>query len=205
MYIMELENELHDDVYRRFIDYALNKSDSFMLVVRKHKVNVNQINDEAFFQYYKRYFSDEQIKQMIKKNHIEIERMEEQAKEFYKTEEFLLKMNPYLIKKRHNANWPSGNVIIPNGDEDFEVLLYRVCKEIKNYLLEVKNIYDWFYPSYPEDLSFFKNNICWFSSCSHERRSFIYAHSLDEEQIYKSMGIFFYSIEKTNNIYKEDY
>lgn len=197
----EIKYELKGSIYKKFIDYAIKKSDAFMLVTRRHRVRAsvpkmpNWINngiETEFLKKCKEKLNSDRI--MFKKS----------------TETFSKEIEPFLIKKRHDPVWPGTQVLSPIGNEsNFDICIYQSCEEVKPYLLRVEHLFQWMYPYYPEDLCFFKDNKCWFYACSHEERSYILADSKDEVKAFEDMGIVFfdeYDEEyETNGRFIEEY
>lgn len=203
----EIDQELKGTTYHRFIDYAIEKSDAFMLVVRRHRTHTLTLDE---------YINKLRLNgKLAYLTDFAINRINENdlfKKEFYRTELFCQEIEPFRIKIRHNPVWPSTKVggtrrksLVP----DFDICVYRSCQEIKPFLLRVSRLYEWMYPYFPEDLCFFKEHKCWFYTCSHEERSYILADSVFEVKTLADMGIEFfdeYDQEyETNGRYFEEY
>ena len=76
-------------------------------------------------------------------------------------------LKPFEVKVRTNPSWPGTlNTECPNTD--YAVVFYEADEKTKPILKSVARLSDWSRPFFPEDLAFFKNNICWFYSVGHE-------------------------------------
>lgn len=76
------------------------------------------------------------------------------------------------------------------NDEDLYTTTYkfRVCDETRNILdKDFNNIYDWYSPSFLEDLSFYRNDELWFYSISHELMCDIIMKDEKEEEFFNSI------------------
>ena len=92
------------------------------------------------------------------------------GKGFTKTmKAFRKALSPYRVKSRSNASWP-GTLMTYCANTIYRVIFYRTEEAAKEVLKRVSSISDWCRPAYPQDLAFFKGNICWFASTAHERR-----------------------------------
>ncbi len=78
-----------------------------------------------------------------------------------------MKLSPFLISEQKTSSWP--------GTELFGGLAtlkkYSVSTESIALLKEVKNVYEWLAPKYPEDLAFYKNGKVLFWSIAHENEA----------------------------------
>lgn len=50
----------------------------------------------------------------------------------------------------------------------YKIVFYKTDPEAKEILKQVDRLSAWSRPDYPEDLTFFKGNQCWFYSVGHE-------------------------------------
>lgn len=96
-------------------------------------------------------------------------------------------LSGYRIKSRRNPSWPS-NEIHTDKYKCF-VDIHRMSLEVLPFLLKTEGIYNWMYPTYPEDLCFFKNGKCWFASCAHERFASILLKTEADIEFLKANGI----------------
>lgn len=118
-----------------------------------------------------------------------------------------------FLKSRNGRNWIfSAKMNIhgnPNFDDLFEILFYKFDEKLKEYMLTNKDLYDWFNPDRPEDISIFKNGYCWLYSITHEEMCDIYCEDEKEYEYLKSIGIEFWESKFTpipqNELYYEDY
>ncbi len=182
---MMIINEIKNEVYKKLIDYAFEKCDAIMFVFRRDGFNQQEILElENNLKHLKNLLSDS------------------------------------LLKHRNGAHWVYTKVGYkqlgienyydpPNFDKKFDILFFKSSKEVKDYLLCNKNLYNWLNPQYPEDISFFKNGYCWLYSVAHEEMCDIYCESNEEYEYLKSMGIEFFEkkFEPTlkKYLYYEDY
>ena len=198
-------------VYKKLIDYALCKSDAFMLIARYDCADDSEYEllEEKIFYNREEYLDYlDRVKEMKKQGREDIKIFKEQ------TEAFLKELQPYLIKQRHTpTEWPrtklSEDINENNKRKKPSINLYKVCEEVKIFLYKPNGIFKWIYPNFPEDLSFFKDGYCWFESCAHERFAFMYLDDLREVEMLKSLGLKFElkesEIEKVRLFYEEYY
>ncbi len=85
-----------------------------------------------------------------------------------KMKEIKKALEPYKVKSRSNPSWP-GTLWSVCQDTEYKVVFYRNDERAKTVLKSVEKVSDWTRPGYPEDLAFFKGNICWFYSVGHEK------------------------------------
>lgn len=117
-----------------------------------------------------------------------------------KMNRFLERLNPLLLKTRHNGlkstSWP--------GSESWDLRHERNIMFFKNdqsaidTLLRPKSLFNWLYHDYPEDLCFFRNGQSWLTSSAHERMAYIIADAENEISTIESMGVIFGSKEYKN-------
>lgn len=107
---------------------------------------------DAFSLVYFRYKEDEKLKRSTRK-----------MKEM---------LNPFKIKSENVLEWP--NTISMDEKHIYRMVTYRVDMDIIPALEEVDTVYDWDYPKYPMDPSFYKDGYAWFAVTSHEYFSVLY-------------------------------
>ena len=101
-------------------------------------------------------------------------------------------LKSYKVKSRSNPSWP-GTPGTYTAKTTYKVVFYKTDPTAKEILNEVYGISSWTCPSYPQDLAFFKGNICWFYSVGHEKMAailhaskkdldFLEANGLDERR-----------------------
>jgi len=78
-----------------------------------------------------------------------------------------MKLSPFLISELKTSSWPGTELF-----GGFATLKkYSVSPESIALLNEVKSVYDWLAPKYPEDLAFYKNGKVLFWSIAHENEA----------------------------------
>lgn len=195
MFIIDITEELKLDSYKRFIDYAISKSDAFMLVTErvtdieaKYAEAFENLDEDSRLEMKKYY---EETKQRLYKNKAMFEK---------NAEPFLEKIQPYLVKTRNYPTEWAGRIVAGNDKYiKFDISVYRICKEVKPYLLEPKGLFNWRDPYFPEDLSFFKDGYSWFHTVAHDGYGIMYTESDDDIEKLKEMDIEF-EIRDTSNI-----
>ena len=174
-------NNVAGQPYDDFIEYAISKSDAILLVDFRY-------NGKANRQY--------PLKSSAKK--------------------MLASLRPYCIKRRGDKDgkweWPNNTSLIDKYSQkpasyNMTIKVYRLSEELYEILREPGSFFAWKYPKYPADLSFFKDNKCWFAITGHEKFACFYTESKEEVEFLKSMGIPF---EKSGEvaddyIFVEDY
>jgi hypothetical protein len=90
-----------------------------------------------------------------------------------------------LIVMKEESEWAS--TILGDG-QTAKVYYYRTDTNASKIIREVSNsLYDWVHPSFPEDLSFFKEGKEWLVTISHENECYIITD--EESEIEKVMSI----------------
>lgn len=186
---MLLTNDIHDEIYTKFILYAIKKSDVFMLIVDYCSSRVFDANNHLSIvkQYQPQLLKDPEVIKRIRTMEKESIARKKIFDSYCKS--FINELSVYKIKERCNPVWPSTEVLSPT--DGFEILLFRSTVEVIKKLCTPGSYLSWRYPKYPEDLSFFKNNRCWAYASSHEGYIEIYPDSEEEWKYFKSIGIEF--------------
>lgn len=206
LYLISIFEEPETTVYERLIDYALAKSDAFMLVTSRHysdlkdfEFTINKQDDFENEMQYQDYLNS--FENFKKKIFLDAQIFEESTKPF------LQKLQPYLVKERHKPEeWPSTKCGENNSDKiHFDINVYKVCKQVRRYLLEPKGLFHWIHPYFPEDLCFFKDGFCWISTSAHERKAEIYTKEEDDTKVLKNLGLKFKSEKKETRMFHEEY
>lgn len=94
------------------------------------------------------------------------------------------RLSRFKIKTRTNPRWP-GTLKTDSSNTTYKIIFYKTHQEAREILKEVSFFNDWTRPSYPQDLAFFKQNVCWFYSVGHENISAV-VNATDEELIFLS-------------------
>lgn len=190
MYKIIFNEDLEMDEYEKLIDFALSKSDAFMLVTYR---DVGSI-EEMFSTPPARQSLSEELQLMLRKSD------EEDKKRKYldvgifkqKTEPFLEKIKPFLINTRNlPTEWPGKKVVFHTKYQSLDISVYKVCNDVREYLLEPKGIFNWKYPYFPDDLCFFKNGYCWFSTCAHEWYGCMFVDTYEDVEKLQNIGMVF--------------
>lgn len=208
MYAIHIFNELKSKNYKSLIDYAVLESDAVMLLTKRFTKEIELAYSSPVRS---EFGSEEQYLGMV-------DYIEGAKKERYKdevifknsTELFLEKLKPYLIKNKNFASeWPG--TVIESGFSEYmnrDICFYRVCNEVKRYLLEPNGLFNWKYPYFPEDISFFKDGYCWFFTVSHEGYGYIYTKNIEVVKKLKKLSAHF-EVHDCNddevNLFYEDY
>ncbi|NLP27663.1 MAG: hypothetical protein GX370_02615 [Clostridia bacterium] len=58
-------------------------------------------------------------------------------------------------------------------------------------MLEPKGVFNWKYPYFPDDLCFFKDGYCWFSTVAHEGYAYVFVSCIQDVEMFRSIGIIF--------------
>lgn len=176
---LKILNDINDELYEKFIEYAFSKCDAVMFVS-------NKIG-----------FSNEEIDIL--------EKTIGNLKQNY-TDSFLKSRNGSIWVSRNIGS--KNQKKDPKFENLFEILFYSTSKEIQEYLLSNKDVYAWCNPQYPEDISFFKNGYCWFHVITHESNCFLFCENKEEFNYLKSIGFKFddeYCFSSMNKPYFEEY
>ncbi|MCO1604737.1 hypothetical protein [Desulfosporosinus nitroreducens] len=199
-------DEPRTTVYEKLIDYALSKSDAFMLVLRRQFDC--DINDFEFILLKQEEFENQMQYQKYLKSCEKSQKEMLIRAQIYKERKkpFLLKLQPYLIKVRHKPEeWPSTMCGDRSNKINFDINLYKVCREVRAHLLEPEGLFHWIYPYFPEDLCFFNDGYCWLSTSAHEGDAEIYTNNKDDVQVLKDLGLKFKYKDKEIKMFYEEY
>lgn len=194
-------------VYEKLIDYALSKSDAFMLVSARYEDNFDVKNFRYTLAEREKFESEIEYQEYLES----FEKFKAQllsSAQIYEdsAKPFLQKLQPFLIKVRHKPEeWPSTKCGDNSGKINFDINLYKVCREVRAHLLEPEGLFHWQYPYFPEDLCFFKDGYCWLSTSAHERDASIYTNNKDDVQELENMGLKFKYKEQEINMFYEEY
>ena len=198
--------------YERFLIYALEHSDAFMFItfdeVYSHSNDLKVfLQDLKPFLIKKRKPAPEGTVNFLEKDDLA---------------NFFLKNNPTdkNIKKYHDIQnremqkqaekgigWP-GN--IGQTGTKKTIYLFKSDLNVLHYLLKPKMLDNWHMPMFPEDLSFFRHNMCWLFTVIHEWELDIVPQNIDEYNTLKSIGIDFiypwsYYKERESIVFNENY
>jgi hypothetical protein len=86
------------------------------------------------------------------------------------------KLKPYLERSETTNNWP-GTQIFDAPKE--KIRFYKTTIDSIELLKDVKSLFKWLAPSYPEDLAFYNKNKPVFGSIAHEKMAFIIGDTKD--------------------------
>lgn len=118
------------------------------------------------------------------------------------------KFLPLMVKNRTNGKiiteWPGTQSAIR---KQLSIMFFRCAPQLIDVLLMPEGLYRWRYPSFPEDLCFFRKGECWLTNCAHEQFSYIITKDDSEYKLLESMGIKFdeEEFEDKNFAFHEDY
>jgi hypothetical protein len=197
MYEVVINKNVSHDAYNKLIDYAFVKSDAFMLVVYRYCQDLKiafKLPDRRLFE------SDELYSMVVKSIKSAKDEKYKQNIIFKKsTEVFLKEINPFLVKSRcYPTIWP-GVATVFDENTSVDINIYKICEEVKPYLYKAGGLFNWVYPYFPDDLSFFKNGYCWFYTVSHENYANIYVNNQQDIKNLLKLGIEFNVNEYTGN------
>ena len=97
-------------------------------------------------------------------------------------------LKSYKVKSRSNPSWP-GTPGTYSAKTTYKIVFYKTDPNAKKVLKEVEGISTWSSPSYPQDLAFFKGNICWFYSVGHEKMAAIIHASKKDLDFLEANGL----------------
>lgn len=90
------------------------------------------------------------------------------------------KLKSYLERTEITDNWPGTKVFCIPEDK---VIFYKTNEKSIEILKEVKSLFKWLAPRYPEDLAFYYNNKPIFGSVSHEEMAFFIGEAGSEQKV----------------------
>lgn len=207
MHEIVIVDELALDIYNRLIEYACAKSDAFMLVIYRYDKKIQSTALEIKGKFAK----SKEIQASICRANEEAQKRRLRDRKIFKesAKPFLKKLDPYMIKKRNfPTEWPGTQVIFYDNNTDVDICVYKMCEEVKKFLLEPKGIFKWKYPYFPEDLCFFKDGECWLETTAHDEFGIIYTNDFEDIETLKNIGVNFDYTERNEkeiDLFHEDY
>lgn len=143
---------------------------------------------------------------------VEYKSSEKTGKSYYQTFEELEK---FQIKERGKENniwkWPNMEAMYDElraeycEPYDYIIRMYRADMAVEKVLQKPKSLFNWNWPDYPMDLSFFKEGVCWFATTAHEKNAYIYTDSNDLLQDLKQLGLSFEKESYDSDLFVEEY
>ena len=98
---------------------------------------------------------------------------------------FKKELKPFQVKTRTDPHWP-GTPFTYCLNTTYKIVFYRTDIKAKAILKKVNALNDWSCPHYPQDLAFFKGNICWFYSVGHENIAAVLRPTNDDFEFLES-------------------
>ena len=151
-----------DKINSYFINEFKNREDYINFI--KYFVQ----NSDAFSFVYFKYTKNERVKESVKN----IKKL----------------LQPYKIYSKTSNEWP-GTVTLNYNNHIYTLCLYRSDERVVDVLSTVNDIFDWDYPNYPMDLSFFKDGYAWLTTCSHEYFCILYTDNRSIVTDLKELGV----------------
>ena len=96
-------------------------------------------------------------------------------------------LEKYKVKTRTNPQWP-GTPGTYAKNTTYKIIFYKTDMAAKKVLKQVSCMSDWSAP-FPQDLAFFKGNLCWFYSVGHEKIGVIIRASRNDIDFLESIGL----------------
>lgn len=150
------------EMYHQLLDYLLSKCDSFSFCVPNYEARIKFDNwDEAKAQY-------------IKQRHT-LNRNNDKFIEYHKQIGNLLDS----LKKYEIGHYFDVDYIEQTYSYEIEAFVYKYNSETCEILKTVPGLFDWLYPLFPEDISFFTKEQCYLQTITHEEVGFIYDDNCD--------------------------
>jgi len=82
----------------------------------------------------------------------------------------------FIVSRKRTTIWPGTEIF---GGKS-TVIHYRITKQTMRILRQVKSLYSWLSPKFPEDLAFYTDiGCCWLATVSHEGMAWIVDNDLD--------------------------
>ena len=93
------------------------------------------------------------------------------------TREIKKRLSPFQISSEKVSQWP-GTITMNQSGHVYRMITYKIdyskIFNIVDVLEQVNTLYDWNYPTYPEDLCFYKDGYAVFWSIVHEHMNELY-------------------------------
>lgn len=71
----------------------------------------------------------------------------------------------------------------------YKTYYYKISEKSKELLLSRKRLYNMLFPDFPEDITFYRNNILWIETISHEHMAFVEFNDKQEVKYIKNIGL----------------
>ena len=104
------------------------------------------------------------------------------------TKEVLQLLAPYKLYTQNVNAWP-GTVTKNFNNHIYKLIMYKATLDAIPALSKANCLFDWDYPKFPMDLSFYKEGYAWFASSSHEQWNALYTDSKTVIDDLKQLGI----------------
>ncbi len=219
--ITNISSKLLDEAYKIFIEN--NFKYPFLDFFDNIKGLENFIyNEDIFDKKYKKNFEDENSL----KNYEFCQKSKKFLKEYPDFETYIIKKRKYYIVskilnyiyEKSIKNWITVhkkdilNIKInkfDNGNVYSKVYYMKLTDELKKEILSKKSFYNFKFPYFLENISFFKNGYCYLNTIAHEEICEIEITDEEEFEYLKSIGLKFDSNKfistKEENLFYEDY
>ncbi|PKM62339.1 MAG: hypothetical protein CVU97_05835 [Firmicutes bacterium HGW-Firmicutes-21] len=175
---MRTKDDIVGNVYKRFIDAAVDRSDMFYFDVYWYDMG-------RFASFVKNNRIDLFNSEVVHENEINLY---EKTKIFIeKCMPFIKSLEPFLIKCEKGRQC----------DKNY----YKCCKEVIPILLKPQNVLSWRYPYFPDNIAFCRNKYFWFITTTHEYGIDLFANDEKEKLYWEDLGIeFFDSFDIENDV-----
>lgn len=172
-------SEVRDDVYDELINWLVSKCDSFSFCLPHFgKVVVTESNAEIYPEYEIGY----------------VEEDEESKKDYElyrrKVQEYLKSISEYIIE-----NYVDTEYCESISGYEKEIFIIKFSNVTKKFLENVRDLYGWSYPDFPEDLSFYIDGKLYMRSIGHERICELYSESKELKKFLKNNDLQFYKVK----------
>ena len=120
-----------------------------------------------------------------------------------KMENFKNKLKNLFVKERSNPIWPSTESL--DDRHTYNICFYKCNSNAFNILKAPGGVFEWLYPNYPEDLSFFRGNECFMYLSAHEKELWFKNETDEDFSFFKEIGICQENTERLPDYFSETF
>lgn len=114
-----------------------------------------------------------------------------------KMEKIKSKLSDLFVKERSNPIWPSTESL--DDRHKYNICFYKCDAKALELLKAPGGVFEWRYPDYPEDLSFFRGNQCFMYLSAHEEELWFQNETDKDVDFFKNIGICPQNVERTDD------
>ena len=170
-----ITSEIQDNEYDELMNWLESKCDSFSFCLPHFgKVVVTESNADIYPEYEIGYVEEDEES---KKDYEQYRR---------RVQKYLENISEYIIE-----NYVDIEYCETISGYEKEIFIIKLNNITKKFFENVKDLYGWLYPEFPEDLSFYIDGKLYMRSIAHERICEFYSESKELKRFLKNNGLQF--------------